>query len=105
MAERTTKDKNQEQDAIYRPRRVPRYSDLDQDIDGEDVKYNFKIQGHIQEPMETMAELHGAHGRLADEFHNSEFEKRHPEMVQPTHYDHYDPQVEGFYGPGYSFEP
>ena len=42
---------------------------------------------------------------MPDEFHNKEFEYRHPELVQPVHYDHYDPKVEGFFGAGYSFEP
>ena len=43
-------------------------------------------------------------GRLPDEFHNFKFEEAHPELVQPVHYDHYAPQVEGFFGAGYSFE-
>jgi hypothetical protein len=25
-------------------------------------------------------------------------------LIQPTHYDKYDPLVEGFFGSGYSFE-
>ena len=69
------------------------------------MSFNFKSGKGIKEPMESMTELHGPHGRLPDEFHNVEFEMRHREMVQPTHYDKYDPQVEGFFGAGYSMEP
>ena len=49
-------------------------------------------------------ELDDPHGLMPDEFHNTHFEEDHPEMIHPVHYDHYDPQVEGFYGPGFSFD-
>ena len=92
-------------DVVYQPRRVPRYTDFDQDIDGEDMSFNFKSGKAPKQPMEPMTELHGSSGRLPDEFHNVEFEMHHREMVQPTHYDEYDPKVEGFFGAGYSMEP
>lgn len=70
---------------------MPRYSDIDHDIDSEKMTYNFKSGKGLREPTEPMTELHGQHGRLPDEFHNTEYEERNPDMVQPVHYDHFDP--------------
>lgn len=94
-----------EQQVVYQPRSVPKYSDIDQNIDAEDMKYNFKSGKGVNMPKEHMTELHGQHGRLPDEFHNTDYEQRNPGKVQRVHYDHYDPQVEGFFGAGYSYEP
>lgn len=67
---------------------------------------DFKSGKPVTQPKGPTTELHGDYsGRMPDEFHNKEFEIRHPELVQPVHYDHYDPQVEGFFGAGYSYEP
>ena len=54
---------------------MPRYADFDQDIDAEDMKFNFKAGKAIAKPQGPMVELHGPHGRLPDEFHNVEFER------------------------------
>ena len=69
------------------------------------MSLDFMSGKEVEKPTGPVTELHRAHGRLPDEFHNTEFERKHPDLVQPVHYDHYDPQVEGFFGAGYNFEP
>ena len=69
------------------------------------MTFNFKSGKPVQQPKEPTVELHAPHGRLPDEFHNVQYEKTHPEQIQPVHYDNYDPKVEGFFGAGYNFEP
>ena len=72
-------------------------------IDNEDMEYDFKSGATFK----TTPELHEwSSGRLPDEFHNTEYQQRlNPGSIQPVHYDHFDPQVEGFFGAGYTFEP
>ena len=83
----------------------PKYSaDTEQNIDGEDFSLHV-TSGKVTKSTRPMTELHHAHGRMPDEFHNTEFEQNNPHLIQPVHYDHYEPQVEGFFGAGYSFEP
>lgn len=85
---------------------MPKYADVDQNIDDEEMTYNFKTKkGEVVPPREPTVELKSQHGLLPDEFHNTEFEHHRPDLVQPVHYDHYDPHVEGFFGAGYNFEP
>ena len=95
----------EERPNAYQPRSVPKYSaDTKQNIDGEDLSLHV-TSGKVIKSTGPMIELHHAHGRLPDEFHNTEFEQDNPHLIQPVHYDHYEPQVEGFFGAGYSFEP
>lgn len=95
----------EEKEVQYEPRSVPRYQDIDQNVDSEEIKFNFKSGQPVRKTQGPKTELRDAHGRMPDEFHNYEFERHHPELIQPVHYDHYDPLVEGFFGSGYSFEP
>ena len=87
------------------PRSVPKYSaDTKQNIDGEDFSLHV-TSGKVIAPTRPTTELHHEHGRMPDEFHNTEFEQNNPHLIQPVHYDHYEPRVEGFFGAGYNFEP
>ena len=95
----------EEQPNAYQPKTVSKYSaDTAQNIDGEDMSLHV-ISGKVAKPTGPVTELRHAHGRLPDEFHNTEFEQRNPHLIHPVHYDHYEPQVEGFFGAGYNFEP
>ena len=49
---------------------MPKYADKDQNIDAEDMTFNFKSGKPVQQPKEPTVELHAPHGRLPDEFHN-----------------------------------
>ena len=94
-----------EQEVKYEPRKVPRYASSRETYDDEKIDFNFQKGIPVHKSDEPHTTLHSADGRLPDEFHNTRYEMMHPEQIQPTHYDHYDPLVEGFFGPGYSFEP
>lgn len=58
MVKRPQEGFKDEKDVQYEPRRVPRYSDYDLNIDGEDMTYNFKAGKTVHEPQEPMTELH-----------------------------------------------
>jgi len=94
-----------EQAVVYSPHKVPKYAGSREAYDAEDYTFNFKEGIPVKHTDEPVTAMHDPHRRLPDEFHNTEFEKHHPDLVQPTHYDSYDPMVEGFFGPGFSFEP
>lgn len=110
MIKRKVEFPKQEQPVTYQARKVPRTVKFDETIEKEDEVYDFKNKkptlggSKKSEQGPSMMDLQQMAGRLPDEFHNTEFEKAHPELVQPAHYDHYNPKVEGFFGPGYSFE-
>ena len=88
---------------------MPRYASARTDFDAEDLKFDFKSGQQPSSGSKTYGQpktkMSNPNGCLPDEFHNTEYERVHPELIQPAHYDKYDPQVEGFFGAGYSFEP
>ncbi len=60
-----------EKEVQYEPRRVSRYPDPEADIDGEELKFNFKEGKPVKQPAKWDAdELDNPHGLLPDEFHN-----------------------------------
>ena len=72
---------DEEQPNAYQPRSVPKYSaDAEQNIDGEDMSLHVK-SGKVIKSTGPKTELYHAHGRLPDEFHNTQFEQRNPHLI------------------------